>query len=327
MRVCLIGDFTKNRDEGLKNITQYLAHEVAKRNEVFKANIKHLFSAHDLLELKRFKPEIIHYIHGPTLKSFLVARSIARINSAKVVMSAPQPWISGLSQRFIPYVKPDVILVQSRSSEHLFQSLNIRTEFIQNGVDTDKFTPVTEQKKHELREKYGIDPEKHVFLHVGHLMPSRNLEVLTTIRDPGIQFLIIASSYLECDPRIHRTLADYGCIIKTGYFPNIEEFYQLSDGYLFPLIRGNTVLTPLSVLEAMACNLHIITSRFEGLVDMFPEGNGLFFTDHSDEIPQICRELVENHTPSSTRSLVLPYSWHSVAERVQGVYETLSPGG
>ena len=67
---------------------------------------------------------------------------------------------------------------------------------------------------------------------------------------------------------------------------NIEEVYALSDCYVFPtppMNKINSIEIPLSVLEAMACNLSVITTKFGALPKVFEEGDGLIFVDDGED--------------------------------------------
>ena len=106
------------------------------------------------------------------------------------------------------------------------------------------------------------------------------------------------------------------------YFKNIEEIYALSDCYIFPVIKGGSILTPLSVLEAMSCNLPAITRDFEGLTRIFSEGNGLIYIEKDEDF--ICAmDMIKKGIEVKTREKVLAYSWENVAQRLGGIYNEL----
>lgn len=321
LRICLVGDFSENRDEGLKNIAHYLAGELSKYHDVMRFNVNRFFSPKSLISLKKFKPQIIHYIPGPTIKSFLITKTLGKYCEAKTVMSAPQPRISTIFNRLIYLIRPNLILVQSKKSESLFKSFGIQTDCLPNGVDTQKFIPVSQDTKIKLRYKYRIEPDKFTILHVGHLMARRNLEVFKNMKNQDSQILIVASEYLRFDNKIYKKLKDIGCIIFGGYYDNIEEIYALADCYIFPVKRGYTILTPLSVMEAMACNLPVITTKFEGLTAFFDEGKGLIFVENEGDLLIKLEELKVDSPEIRNREKVLPYSWDNITMKLIKIYE------
>lgn len=318
MRICLVGDFSQNHDEGLKNIAHYLAEELSAHHEVLRFNIKEFYSVRHLITLKKFKPQLIHYIPGPTIKSFYITKILGRYCKAKTVMSAPQPIISPFFKNLIYLARPTYLLLQSKSSEVMFNSLGIKTKFLSNGVDINKFKPVSRAKKVELRNKYGIEEDKFTILHVGHLMERRNLEVFQKIKNEDNQIIIVASEYLNFDGEMFKQLNNSGCIIFKGYYKNIEEIYALADCYVFPVKKGYTILTPLSVLEAMSANLIVISTKFKGLIEIFSEGNGLLFVENEGDI--ISKLKIVRNQEVKTRDKVLPYSWDNISEELVKIY-------
>ena len=82
---------------------------------------------------------------------------------------------------------------------------------------------------------------------------------------------------------------------------------------------------PLSVLEAMSCNLPVITTRFGALPRAFAEGNGLTFAESEDDL---LRELqkVRDRLEPRTRDKVLPYGWDNVMDSLESIYGEISHG-
>jgi glycosyltransferase involved in cell wall biosynthesis len=103
----------------------------------------------------------------------------------------------------------------------------------------------------------------------------------------------------------------------------VEEFYQLADCYVFPLEIGSSLSMPLSVLEAMASNLPVVSVRFEGLASAFDEGKGLMFVDRPEDIVHRVHMLMDAQQIALTREQVTPYSWEAVADKLLGYYQEL----
>lgn len=334
MRICLLGDISGNSDEGMKNVTRHLYHELSKRHNVLTVIPRKAVLQSQLKRIQEFGPEIIHYVHGPSLKSFIMVRFLARYcNSARMVMSATKPMLSFLSKIAIPILKPDLMLVQSHRNERMFKKLGCKTEFLPNGVDITKFTPVCRDQKSRLRLRYGIDPEKFVILHVGGIKANRNIEGLCELQRDNNQVVVIGSTSLPLEDYVYRNLTKSGCIVRREYFENINEIYALSDCYIFPVVsningkelpakRLGCIELPLTVMEAMACNLPIITTRFGALPRMFTEGDGFFFAELGRDISQRL-DTIKNGVKISTREKVLAYSWAKIVEDLEEIYGSL----
>lgn len=326
MKICIVGDYSGNQDEGFKNIAFNLSKELSNPHEILMSNVKKLHSLSFWQDLKEFKPQIIHYVGGRTIKSFIILKALAFYNSnVKTIMSAFHPEIASVPKSAITLLNPDLILAQSHEIEERFNNLGCRTELLPNGVNSKKFMPISQKLKEELRKKYGIDKEKFVILHVGHIIKVRNLQIFNRIQGGENQVIIIGSSHRKVDYKLYESLKKSGCIIWRGYFKNIEEIYALSDCYVFPVLEGYSISMPLSVLEAMACNLPVITTKFEGLTTFFNEGEGLIFAESEEENLESLDDIKKGSVSIETREKVLPYSWENICKKLVGIYEELVP--
>jgi glycosyltransferase involved in cell wall biosynthesis len=331
IKVCFLGDFSDNFDEGYKNSCHYLAGEVEKYNPVLRINIKSINLKSLSSVIQGPSPRIIHAISQPTYKSLYFLKFLSLfVRKSKTVVSALKPEAFfrakevGIIQKILmSLVKPNIVLAQSSSSAKNFEKTGCKTALLHNGVDTNRFIQVPPSRKIDLRRKYKLIENKPVVLHIGHLEVARNLLALEPLVSFGFQVVIVGSLYMGIHKELIEDLRNSGLRIVEGYQPNVEEFYQLADCYVFPLEPGNSLSMPLSVLEAMACNLPVVTRRFAGLVENFKEGNGLFFVDHDSEIAPAVQKALDSHAPIETRTMVLPYSWISIAQQLLKYYSDL----
>jgi len=330
MKILLVGDFSSDFDEGLKNIAKYTYEYLAKKHDVKTINAKRILSFQTINILKNYKPDIIHYFTAPTMSAFILLKllSLKRPQSKTVISalhSKPSPFLkTKIFKLIIKYLfKPDLILHQT--NPELFKDVSKDMAFFPNGVDTKRFKPVDKEKKRELRSKYGLVGNKFTILHVGHLSKKRNLEIFAHIQklSEDYQTLIIAGTYVYEDHKLLADLKNAGCKVMTGYIENIEEIYALADCYVFPVSCGNTINIPLSILESMACNLPVITIKYPTFNTLFDEGNGLFFVNDATEIPEKLKELqtaLQSGLTVKTREKVLQYSWESLTEDLEEIY-------
>ena len=333
MRICLLGNSTGSIDEGMKNITFNISKELSKKHELLVLNPLNVFSLHLWQSIKEFNPDIVHYIPGPSINSFIIVKLISLYlkylnnRSTKFVMSAPFPKLSAISKEIIRLFKPDLMIVQSKSTEKIFAKRGFKTILLPlSGVDVKKFRPVKENTKYKLREKYGVNADRFVVLHIGHIKEGRNLQILKKIqtKNNNVQVVIVGSTSTEIEKKIYRELVDGGCIVITKYIHNIEEIYQLSDCYVFPTVNKlNSIELPLSVLEAMACNLPVVSTKFGALPEYFTEGNGLIFVKNCDQILEIVSNLRETNKDVDTRKKVIHFSWENISKKLVKIYEEL----
>lgn len=234
----------------------------------------------------------------------------------RIVMLAVQPRPMGvLRQAVARAFAPDLVLTPSTSFVDDLCRFGLRAAFVPMGVDLVRFAPVDVSTKKSLRKKYGVAEDTRIVLHVGHLKQRRNLEWLVRVDETiNTTTLVVSGAATGVDGQIFKRLATANVRMINEYVPKIEEVYQLADAYLFPTMHDlGAVAVPLSVLEAMACNLPVVTTPFGGLPQMFKEGDGLFYaSNHHDFVESVQTALALPRESVRTREKVLPYSWTKV---------------
>jgi glycosyltransferase involved in cell wall biosynthesis len=80
---------------------------------------------------------------------------------------------------------------------------------------------------------------------------------------------------------------------------------------------------PLSVLEAMSCNLPVVTTRFGALPRAVESGDGVIFVESRDELVKGVESIQDSHTEVNTRDKVLCYSWENIEVRLEEIYRAL----
>ena len=206
------------------------------------------------------------------------------------------------------------IIVLSTDAKEFFSKIvgEDRVCYLKTGVDTERFRPVEPQTQRLLKQKYGFDPDRLVILHVGHLKRDRNIAEMLKI-EPSKQILLVISTLFkkDSDEELRNSLLNAPNVrLIEDYVPDIQEIYQLSDLYFFPVvISGNCIDVPLSCLEAMACNKPIVTTGY-GEMREFLHKDGVYFMDSFEEehLNGLISKALENEN-IDTRSYVLEYDW------------------
>ncbi len=273
--------------------------------------------------LRRMEPEVLIYAthRSATFFSFIRARILrAYCPSAYVVLLGLQTRRhSRWQQQIIRRIRPDLVIVQSFANREYLEAIGCNAAVIHSGVDAQTFQPADDERRAELRAKYGITDDRPVVLHVGHLQNGRGIGVLAELAKSGVcQVLLVASSSTQQEARLRDQLQAAGVTILSEYLPHVEELYQLANCYVFPVeTTDNAIEVPLSVLEALACDLPVVATRFGGLPTMFGGEThpGLVFVDTPDELVRETLRLCD-HRVSGVRYLSLPYSWDAAAQNL-----------
>jgi glycosyltransferase involved in cell wall biosynthesis len=309
-------------DMGTRAVAWHLSAEMERHHEIRRVDIRDLRA---WFRLMAFSPDIIHLVLGPTTEGLLISwLCMLPLPKTYLVISAPNPSPS-LRRIVVRLCNPDLVLIQSERSEQFFRSLGIPAMFLPNGVDTDRFAPVPATTKRILRSQYHLDPERFTLLHVGPIIPGRNLIPLARLSEEGYQVAIVGREPVNM--AILDRLTSAGCRVITRQVAHIEQYYQLADCYIFPVLPDQhtaSIETPLSVLEAMAANLPVITTRFGAIPRMFPvHSDGLMLMDYPENVSESVASLEAASGPIRTRELVTPYSWKSIGDLLQECYAGL----
>jgi len=97
----------------MRNITLRFAEYLSKNHQILALDLRDVFFKDFWGKIRDFKPDIIHYLHGPTIRSFILAKIISLYcRDAKIVMSGMRPVIPYLLREFVSLIKPDLILTQ-----------------------------------------------------------------------------------------------------------------------------------------------------------------------------------------------------------------------
>ena len=343
MRICIYSeDLRMPIDEGIKKVAYILIDMLSKECNVlglckYGMNIENppirvipsnrlLLSYRLRKRVKNFNPEVILYIPSAsmTFYSFLRLKFLKYYApNTKSLMLALQPKIlSRLQKKIIQtFLHPDLILASSNKICDYVSGFGCKARFVPLGVNTQKFVPVTEQRKGELRKKYGIPHDKFIIVHIGHINYGRNLRALKSLQGDDNQILIVSSTSTpeDCpkDVSLQRELEAKGIMVIDTYIECIEEIYQLSDCYVFPVtLEQGCISIPLSVLEAMACNLPVVTTKFGGLSSLFTERDGFMYATNEEEFV-LKINITKNMHNVETTEMVKQYSWNELLEKLE----------
>ena len=335
-------------DEGIKNVVANLLRRLAAAHDVLALttegvdipdlSVRNVPALNRLLlnaglrhEIRAFRPERICYLPtaSMTLFAFLRARVLgAHGRGAPVSMIALQPRQQGALQRvLVSLLAPERVIVQSRSSAERLRYLGPRVHFVPAGVDMTRFAPADDPHRCALRRQYGIDEDARIILHAGHVNRNRNVQILGALAELERAHVILAgSSSTRQDATLLDELRAAGVRVYASYNPHIEELYQLADLYVFPSSPATSpdetpaIEVPLSVLEAMACDLPVVATRFGGLPAMFEEGEGVFYVDDPHDTAGWREKAMQGLSAGRghTRRRAAPHSWQNLLDVALG---------
>lgn len=280
-----------------------------------------LMVSKELAALLRQRQEPLLYLPSPA-KMLSTAIRLAVLSryarwGLRVVLPMEFP-VDGLSRLLIRASGAEVMALSEQAYRSYRAAFGEKAGRLYAGVDTARFLPVDGARKAALREKYGIPKDKPVVLHVGHLKAGRGIGCLADIGE-DFHVILVASTQTaaerEGDLR-SRLEARPNLTILDTYLPHVEELYQLSDVYLFPVEQaGNCIDVPLSALEAAACGIPVLATAYGELRELLKEDGFCPIRSFAPPVlnEQLWQILKEGKNP---RASVLKYDWSLAAAQL-----------
>jgi len=178
-------------------------------------------------------------------------------------------------------VKNDIIRYYNVSEKKI--------EVVFNCVDTNRFHPRNRNiYRRSIRTLLNIDDNVVILLFAGHNYRLKGLETLLgalsvlkeTVPHPSVHLLITGRGQIGRYRRIARKLGVLDLTTFLGPVKDMEQFYGASDIYVHPTFYDSCSLT---VLEALASGIPVITTRFNGAADiMISDEGGKVLDDPKD---------------------------------------------
>jgi glycosyltransferase involved in cell wall biosynthesis len=345
LRILLVTErLTNPLDEGRKNIVwsiyKYLRQKAdvlmisdtgnsIKDLEIIKVKLNKFFLNNKLRNIIiQYSPHIIIYVPyaSLTFNSFIRAKilKIMRTDSKVGILGVQKRMYSKIQRFFLYFLRPHLLLVLGKSEGTFYKEVGLNVKALPPAVDNQRFKQVWEENKVILRKRHNIENEKIVVTHVGHIKANRNLEYLIDVQKmSGHQVVIVGSTTTTIEKKLKHKLKNHDIIVIDHYMPRIEEIYQLSDMYVFPVKAHDAAIEmPLSVLEAVSCNLPVITTRFGGLENYFKEDEYFRYFEAQDELMKEVSTMQMNHVKN--RKKIEGYTWDFlVNEIIEGFSESL----
>jgi len=269
------------------------------------------------------RPDALVYVPDAYLDRYTLARcGLLRLAAGRIPigMVTLQPGTIDLAVRvMIRLWRPDVVFAVTDTEADLYRRHGVALERLPPAVDAERFRPAASPaEKEALRRQYGLPAGGKVCLHVGHIRRSRNIDWLLRLNLPDdVRLVVVGSRSRALEEDMKQALLGRGAIVPESYLPAIEELYRAADVYLFPVTQDRAAIgMPLSVLEAMASNLRVVSTPFGGLADHFRGVPGLYYAGTPEEFQRAALEALRVEA-CGTRAAVERYTWQGVASLVR----------
>ena len=186
-----------------------------------------------------------------------------------------------------------VVTVDEAYATRLLEA-GVEARAVTPGLDAGRFAPRRPGEREAARETLGLDPDRPVVLHVGHLSWARGLEALVELAaDPVLQVVMVASTSTAAGPGVAASLTDAGVRLIHEKLGDVRLAYCAADVYVFPTNDPDAVIgLPLTVLEAAAVGVPVVTFPVGDLARRLPASPAVVYAPDRAGLLAAVRDLV-----------------------------------
>lgn len=251
--------------------------------------------------IQEFKPDIVH-THAA--KAGAIGRKAAKDCGVPIIVHTYhghvfhsyfgklKTTLYKLIERRLAKMSSGIIAISPIQKEELAQQHRIcspdKIKVIPLGFDLTKFQDRLAEKRAQTRSTFDIAEEEIAIAIVGRLAPIKNhqlfLEVVERVRlltKHRLRFFIVGDgSEREWIETACRALQEKGVRIEmTSWIKDIATF---NAGMDIICLTSNNEGTPVSLIEAQACNLPVISTDVGGVRDIVKDGETGFIVPKND---------------------------------------------
>jgi glycosyltransferase involved in cell wall biosynthesis len=268
--------------------------------------------------LKRGEKYVIQLVDNfgivPHIQAFLTKNKLRQDCYLQFFYHGFAPFYGNFQSRtFYETIDEMVLLTNDSYKAHrdYYTVLPCRFSVMHNGIDTQKFFPLSQSEKAALKEQMGVTG-KTVFVWCSQDRPKKGLDFILAVWKKivedrnDIELWVIGANREFLVPHVK----------FFGKIPNDElpAFYQASDCYLFPTLCHEGF--GMSLIEAMHCGCYSIASALGGVPEVLAYGKygKLIENPHFEEAwrEAILHYLTQNpQTEGLPRSLYSRESWNN----------------
>ncbi|SAL57098.1 BceJ [Caballeronia peredens] len=268
-----------------------------------------------------------HFVHGGWMKSayYPFRLSGGAWSAYQVIYSRMNAWLEGWAYR-----RSRVVAAVSEKVAEEIRAGGIekdRVEVVYNGVDTTAFSAASPD-----RASFGLKDDAFLMLFVGDLRtPRKNLQtVLHALVALPAHVQLVVAGYLPGSPYPDqaRALGIAERVHFLGLVKNMPTLMHSVDTFVFP---SRYEAMSLSLLEALAAGLPVITARTAGGAEIIGEECGIVLED-PDDAAALAHAIDELATSpgrrgrmgEAARELASHFNWARMARRYLDLYRSFA---
>lgn len=255
-------------------------------------------------------PVIVHTYHGHVFHSYFGSFK------TKVFKTI---------ERFLASRTTGIIAISALQKEEIGTIHRIcspqKIEIIPLGFDLTKFQQNLPEKRTETRSKYRLEEGEVAVAIVGRLAPIKNhtlfLDACEIALEQGIRktrFFIVGNGelFIEIKTRIAELNSRFdGCFVMTSWIKDIATF---NAGMDLICLTSNNEGTPVSLIEAQACGVPVLSTDVGGVKDILLEGETGFIVS-AGNVELFAEKLVHLINNEEIRKKMSKNGWNFVRDK------------
>lgn len=228
------------------------------------------------------------------------------------------------------------LAVSGMVSRHMQQYYGVpgcQIRVIYNGVDTNLFAPASAERRQELRQQFGIDPETTLFLMVAHNFKLKGLDAVLAAmgmlrrQKQNVRLLVVGKGKTALYKRKAWWQGCHSAVQFVGNQADSIPYYQAADVFLQPTFYDPCSLV---VLEALSCAVPVITTRANGVSELMRDGQEGFVLANPNDIESLADDMLTLLDPEmrhqaslAARQVALARSEEENFQQIIELYQTI----
>lgn len=202
------------------------------------------------------------------------------------------------------------------------------------GIDLNKFTPQTSERKDQLRKKYGYKKEDFILFYAAELNYNKHqdllIKVINILKDkiPNLKLLLAGTGPLKDKyQKMINELNLNSYITLLGFRKDVPNLLALSDIVVASSRREGL---PVNIMEAMATGLPVVATDIRGHCDLIINGENGYIVG-LDDIEGFAKSIeylykykeLRNKFGKKGIEIVQKYSLVNVLREMESLYQKL----
>jgi glycosyltransferase involved in cell wall biosynthesis len=299
--------------------------------------------------VRRVRPDVIH---AHSSKAGALARGLRFLGMAPPVLYSPHGYYGmslrgGLKEKMFNGIEGLLgrrewthnISIHERTFARDVLRLPVeRTLLIFSGVDLDRFSSVSPERRAELRRSLGLPAEARLLVTLGRDVFEKNYaDLYAALRRvlpelPNVHFAHAGNGAVELKAGLGESLQSRATAFP--FLDDPEHLLQAADGFVLP---SRTEAFGLAAFEALGCGLPVILTSTMGFLTLKELGfSGIRWVPNPAECGSVAAELGEairdwagarNEPPPDRAGLERWFRSSHQFEKLTGVYRALASTG